>query len=397
MTETIAYFCCVVAFAGFGYKLIQARHTQPRRRMWFLSAFGMCIAGGIMLLTPAMENAVGVEEPIGSLLNLAADLLKIGAMAFAVAFAHSLKLGEGKRIGWHALLSWAVVAAEIALFFLSGSYRVGEHTAAGPGGLGWFVAYNVLFLVYGGISLLTFSIVFARFARHADPGPLRTGLWLLVGGGVSALGWTFWDVDDIYILATTGAVDAGEDTLSAILAALSVGLAGAGATLSVWGPALATPFRLLGTYRTYRRIEPLWAALREAVPGIALDPGPGMPGGVEFALYRRVIEIRDGHLALRPYFDPDLPPVAEAEARKAKIPEARVAATVEAATLAAALVASEAGRRYAPDAVPATYLDEPDIATEAAWLVEVTREFRLQSREFRARSREFRRTARRSR
>ncbi|MEV7556003.1 MAB_1171c family putative transporter [Amycolatopsis sp. NPDC089917] len=376
MTETIAYFCCVVACAGFGYKLIQARNTQPVRRMWFLSGFGMCIAGGIMLLTPAMENAVGVEEPIGSLLNLAADVLKIGAMAFAVAFAHSLKLGEGKRISRHAMLSWIVVAAEIALFFLSDSYRVGVHTAAGPGRLGWFVAYNVLFLVYGLISLLTFSIVFARFARHADPGPLRTGLWLLVGGGISALAWTFWDVDDIYVLATTGTVDAGEDTLSAVLAALSVGLAGAGATLSVWGPALATPFRLIGLYRTYRRIEPLWTALREAVPGIALDPGPGMPGGVEFALYRRVIEIRDGHLALRPYFDPEVPAIAEAAARDARIPEARVPATIEAAALAAAIVASEAGRRYAPDDVPATYLGEPDIAAEAAWLVEVTRAWR---------------------
>ncbi len=274
------------------------------------------------------------------------------------------------------MLSWTTVVAETALFFLSDSYRVGEHTAAGPGRLGWFVAYNVLFLVYGLISLLAFSIVFARFARHAEPGPLRTGLWLLVGGGVAALGWTFWDVDDIYILATTGEVNAGEDTVSAILAALSVGLAGAGATLSVWGPALATPFRLLGTYRTYRRIEPLWTAMREAVPGIALDPGPGMPGGVEFALYRRVIEIRDGHLALRPYFDPDIPPAAEAEARMAKIPEARVAATIEAAALAAALVASEAGHRFVTEDDPAAYLDEPDIAAEADWLVQVSRAWR---------------------
>jgi hypothetical protein len=174
VTETIAYFCCVVAFAGFGYKLIQARHTQPLRRMWYLSGFGMCIALGILLLTPAMENAVGIEEPIGSLLNLAADLLKLGAMAFAVAFAHSLKLGEGKPIGWHAVLSWTVVVAETALFFLSDSYRVGEHTAAGPGRLGWFVAYNVLFLVYVGLLIRMRNIAAEKEMKlRFLPGPAQ--------------------------------------------------------------------------------------------------------------------------------------------------------------------------------------------------------------------------------
>ncbi|MFD9962265.1 MAB_1171c family putative transporter [Amycolatopsis sp. NPDC058986] len=376
MIETLAYYCCVLGFAGFSFKLVEARRTQPARRMWCLSGFGICIAAGILVLTPAMESVVAGREPFASLVNLASDLFKIGAMAFAVAFARSMRLGVHARPGWHVLLTCVVIAGEVVLFFLARTHRAGEDTVAGPGRLWYLVAYLMLFIVYGVVSLSTFIVVFGRFARLAEPGPLRTGLWLIVGGAVSALAWTFWGIDDIGRLIATGKVNASEDVYSAILAAGCVGFAVAGATLSVWGPSLSAPLRWLRAYHAYRRIEPLWAALRDAVPGIALDSGRGLPGGVEFALYRRVIEIRDGHLALRPYFDPGIPALAEARARREGLPERLIAATVEAAALAAALLANEADRRYQTEDTPARQSPEADVAAEAAWLVQVTHAWR---------------------
>ncbi|GAA4530349.1 MAB_1171c family putative transporter [Amycolatopsis samaneae] len=378
MIETLSYYCCVLAFAGFGFKLLESRHTQPARRLWCLSGFGICIAAGILVLTPAAEAIVGGREPFASLVNLAADLFKIGAMAFAVAFARSLRLGAHARPGWHVALTAVVALTEVVLFFLARTHRVGEDTAVGEDALWYLVAYLLVFVVYGVVSLTTFIVVFGRFAWLAEPGALRAGLWLIVGGAVSALAWTFWGIDDVGRLVASGRVNASEDVYSAVLAAGCVGLAVAGATLSVWGPALRAPVRWLRAYHAYRRIEPLWAALRAAVPGIALAPAPGLAGGAEFALYRRVIEIRDGYLALRPHFEPGIPALAEARARRAGVPERLVAATAEAAALAAALLASEADRRYrGGDAgPPARQLPDAGIAAEAAWLVQVTRAWR---------------------
>ena len=181
---------------------------------------------------------------------------------------------------------------------------------------------KAVFLLYSLISLGLLIAVFARSAWHAEPGPLRTGLWLLVVGVGAAFAWTFWDIDDVRRLAQSARIGAREDLLSSVLAATTVCFVAAGATLSAWSPSVSSVIGRVRAYRAYRRIEPLWKALRAAVPGIALDPGRELAAGAEFALYRRVIEIRDGHLALRAHFDPDLPARAEAEARRAGVREA---------------------------------------------------------------------------
>jgi hypothetical protein len=70
----------------------------------------------------------------------------------------------------------------------------------------------------------------------------------------------------------------------------------------------------------YRLLFALWHALWAEFPGISLDPSPhrlpfAAPDGV---LYRRMIEIWDGLLLLRPYVDGvvDAPAVHQALARK---------------------------------------------------------------------------------
>ena len=69
------------------------------------------------------------------------------------------------------------------------------------------------------------------------------------------------------------------------------------------------------SYRALAVLHPLWWRLCEATPAIALTPQPAgrhderpWPRDVDYCLQRRVIEIRDGVLALRPYpglSDPD--------------------------------------------------------------------------------------------
>ncbi|MEU0532370.1 MAB_1171c family putative transporter [Amycolatopsis tolypomycina] len=377
MTETLAYYLCLAGFAGFGYKLIEARRSQPARTMWFLAGFGICIAAGIVVLTPAMSALAGPGPVAEWVLSLAGDELKLGAIGFAVAFTQSVWRGEGARLAPHALFTGATMVLLAVFFVLSGPRRVGDETVFSDAALPYALADKLVFLFYSLISLGLLFAVFVRSAWQAEPGPLRAGLWLLVVGVGAATAWTFWDVDDVVRLARTARIGAREDLPSSVLAAVTVGCVAAGATLSAWSPAVASLIGRVRAYRAYRRIEPLWTALRTAVPGIALDPGRELAGGAEFALYRRVIEIRDGHLALRAHFDPDLPPRAEAAARRAGVPEAHLAATVEAVTLAAAIEAGRTGRRFerAPER-EAEQDKDADVTAEAAWLVEVSRAWR---------------------
>ncbi|MGK3204872.1 MAB_1171c family putative transporter [Amycolatopsis sp. MEPSY49] len=375
MIETLAYHLCLVGFAGFGYKLVEARRSQPVRTMWFLAGFGICIAAGIVVLTPAMAALAGPGPVAEWVLSLAGDELKLGAIGFAVAFTQSVWRGEGARLIPHALFTGATMVLLAVCFVLSEPQRVGDDTVFSADGLPFALADKVVFLVYSLISLGLLIVVFARSAWHAEPGPLRTGLWLLLVGVVAAFAWTFWDVDDVRRLAQTARIGAREDLPSSVLAAATIGFVAAGATLSAWSPAVSSVLGRVRAYRAYRRIEPLWTALRDAVPGIALDPGRELAGGAEFALYRRVIEIRDGHLALRAHFDPELPARAETAARHAGVREADLAPTVEAVALAAAIEAGREGRRFeAARGEPGDLREaDADVEAEAAWLVRVSR------------------------
>ncbi|QEU89962.1 hypothetical protein CP970_02725 [Streptomyces kanamyceticus] len=100
-----------------------------------------------------------------------------------------------------------------------------------------------------------------------------------------------------------------------------------GWTVPAWGPSLGRAARWIGKYRAYRRLRPLWLALSRAVPDIVLDP-PVLGGlgdilplrDLDYRLYRRVIEIRDGQHALRPYLPKETRSCdAEAEARDLRI------------------------------------------------------------------------------
>jgi uncharacterized protein DUF6545 len=127
------------------------------------------------------------------------------------------------------------------------------------------------------------------------------------------------------------------------VAAVSTVIIGVGVTIPVLGPRWD---RMLA----YRRLEPLWQALREAAPDVVLEPpwstriDAWSPQNLDFRLYRRVIEIRDGVLAVRQYFDPDVAISARKLATMGRLPASQVETIVEAAQLQLAVQARAAGR-----------------------------------------------------
>jgi hypothetical protein len=131
-------------------------------------------------------------------------------------------------------------------------------------------------------------------------------------------------------------------------------------------------------YRHFQRLGPLWRALVRAEPAIVLDP-PVVPdvllvSRLRLRLYRRVIEIRDGLLALQPYRKLDIAAAARERATRAGLRGQRLEAAVEAAIVAAALRSRAAGAPPAAPEVPVT--GGGDLDSDTAFLSQVARVYR---------------------
>ncbi|MFE3179650.1 DUF6545 domain-containing protein [Streptomyces violascens] len=104
-----------------------------------------------------------------------------------------------------------------------------------------------------------------------------------------------------------------------------------------------------------------------------------MPGNITYRLYREVIEIQDGLLALRPYMDPAATETAREAAGRAGLTGSDLQAAVQAAMLDQALRAKGAAPGKRTGEAQATrdpYLSRSSHYTaEATWLLSVARAF----------------------
>ncbi|MFI9271121.1 MAB_1171c family putative transporter [Kitasatospora sp. NPDC052896] len=393
MADLAGYLAAAV-FLGFALHRFRAVRThQADRVQRYATAAALGLGVWLVMLTPATLAAVsrlGVGRELAMLLG---DGVRIGALGMLLLLASALRESDGRLLPRPALIEAVVVQLACGLLFAAAHpVLVGSCTVA-PGARRWPLAgYDVLFVGYSLRCVLAFGAVLTERIRRAAPGLLRAGLVLMLLADLVAVAWTLWGLDDVLDMLRAGRQDSGEDLPSTALGALCAALAVGGATVSVWGGAawagpLTAPVRWLRARRRYRALEPLWSALRRAVPEIELAEPDGGRGPelrrAEFALYRRIIEIRDAHLALRPCFHPAVPGwVAEltgggGASGAAAHGAVSYDALEEAALLAAALEARGSGRRRlggpagrgAPRPVPGT------VDAEADWLLTVTEAF----------------------
>ena len=367
MIEVAAYLGCLFALLVVCYKVRLARAVPGGRH---LAGFAVCICGALGL---DAWMTLEINGPMPAIAGLLSDELKVAALGFLVLFADTVhpEVIRGRK---YVLVTASTMVTGAVLFFVSGADQDSDVVTFTSSQVGFFVAYDVVLICYEVWGLLTFTELIARYARLAEPSLLRAGLRLIIGGALIAVVWAVWQFDDIRIALILHRNDTSEDEISAVLAAVCVLVSAAGATLTAWGPYLSRPCRWLAALWRYAQLRPLWAAMHAAMPAIALSSVARQQGGVEFALYRHVIEIRDAQLVLRAHLHPSVSEWAADAARRVGTPASRLAATIEAATIAAAVLAYDAGVSYRAGEV-APHRVDPSLTAETAWLARVSRAF----------------------
>ena len=148
-----------------------------------------------------------------------------------------------------------------------------------------------------------------------------------------------------------------------------------------WGPGAGIPtlYHRAAQHRALRSLYPLWRDLCHASPDIALlPPGSRLADTLAvrdlgFRLYRRIVEIRDGSLALRPYVDARIAEDARARCRAAGLSNEETDVVVEAANLAAALRAKAKGRPAGRTVILPVTCAGADVMSEVAVLERLAR------------------------
>jgi hypothetical protein len=387
MSDLSAYLAAAALFGYAAYRLGTDRRGVAQRTQRYAHGLLICLAVTLTLLAPSTPQLLGRLGVDGTAVILVGDAVRTAAMSMLMFMARSLD-----RRPVRGMPVVAAILAQVAMVALFAAARIvlgpdGSMSVHGSGV--WLLAtHDLVFAGYAEWSLITATLALHRESRSVGRAPIRIGIRLILAACAVGVGWAAWVADDVVNVLRSGIQDGSEDLVSNTLGALCVLLIVSGALVGKWPAAAETARTWLRSYVAYRRLAPLWEALRTELPQIVLEherrPLLGAwfsASAVEFALYRRVIEIHDGRLTLRPY-SPDRRSVADLvdQMSHGEAGESDREALAEALRIAVALQNRRAGRRVSTPMDPAEESDQPAAAsgrvdTEAAWLAPVSTAF----------------------
>lgn len=365
----------VVLFLGLAQKLyeLRAREADPLRRAMCACVAALWAATAAQLFAAAIDGHTGMGH-LADVISDACAMTAAHAGRLCLVYISHPAHEARPRTRLHHLAILLALAAVVVLYFVFPA-------RAEP--LPWHRTDAVYLYVYIGFVGITLASVFrliTRYARLAGRRSLRVGLRLIAAG--AACGLAFLAVQAAMLAGDELGAGLGQwnDRVAMPLELATESLVVIGAAVPAWGGPLGEAVRWVRDHRSCRRIHPLWLAVHQANPELTLAAPDGTGRwwrrrDAGFLLYRQVIEIRDGQLALRPYIDPGVAETVTALARRAGLPEEEIQVTVEAAAVAAAIAAKEQGRRRSGPSVPDAVAGGSDLSTEVAWLARVSRAF----------------------
>jgi hypothetical protein len=349
------------------YKLCRTPRAEHNAVLRHLTIGFVCLGLGLAAIAPPSQLAVSRLDLIPNLARFVGNFLEMIAAAFLGLAAYAVRTPNRLGVLRRRMLAVAVLVGIGMIAALASSHtgfavdfvsRYADNPAV--------VGYEAAFFGYVGGCLVMFIVLVCRY----DAPSLRGGLRVLVAAASVALGWAAWSgVRPRLVLET------GHSLVTLVPAGNALGLLSI--LLWLWGSVLIAwrlrQFRWLHAFLAYRRLSPLWAALHDTTA----RRGYTSIHKAEFALYRRLIEIRDGQLALHVHLPPTAADWAAHAVDEASITdEPTRTAVIEAAKIAAALAARAAGR---PPTTPEPPSGPPnaqaDLAAETSWLLAVSKAF----------------------
>lgn len=365
--------------------------TVAARRVWLALHFRRHRT--LAVVAAALATAMTVSwTPVREAINhagtaYAAGLVKhtLGIVAFtaAVEFLTVTTPGAGpRRTAALRTAAATATAAMVALFVTSPRPAAPTPDLLTAGAhLPGVVAYGMVFLTYLAATLAAALVLLVRYTSAPQTtAPVRIGLRVTALGTGVGLVYT-----GVRTTALLGRFAGAQHLWVPPRGLVMVGLLSAALVLIAAGmviPATPSALRWVWAYHSLRQLYPLWRDLHTASPEIALTrPRDALTdalptGAVPARLYRRVIEIRDGLLALRGYAPAEVYTAAATRARAAGLGDVEAQAAGWACWIGTARRAKLAGSQPAEAGQAPPVMGESDLRGEVRWLSHVARAYR---------------------
>lgn len=386
-SESWAFLClAALAWSAVGYKASALRH----RRDASVYALVAVIAFPATAFTVAAPVVYRTLDRSTGVANLATLVVYLCITAYSVTALIMLLLWhlpsvEARRRARRLLIAYSAVLATMSALFAAAHVPI-DHPGTFEAAYGVDPIVGTFMLVY--VTAFTTALGalvhrgfgFARRVARAGGHPwLAWGLRAVAAGSVVTVGYSA----GLAAYVINGWLGTRRPTLIQLgIACACIGavIVTAGFTAPTWGRHVSAVRHRLHLATAYLRLWPLWHLLYTAVPGIALDPPRSRWAelaalrDLDFRLYRRLIEIHDGQLALAPYIGaapPDTP-----HAQRVRVPAAAQRQAHQLRCAARTLANGDRPRRVPqspanvaqPDADTA---GSGDPANELAWLLHV--------------------------
>ncbi|WP_329151625.1 hypothetical protein OIU91_30460 [Streptomyces sp. NBC_01456] len=286
------------------------RERRDQALLALLAAFAFK-GTAFALATPNVAEAVDQQLGIPNLAALAIHLL--GGVAFSASVLVALTFwAHAPEQAWPKARCRLIVAIVIMLTMLSlwitaaaGSPVHSMHHLLQNVHQPVVSAYSLLYAGTVLVALVEIVRLCWRYAEVAGQPWLRRGLRIAAAGAL-VYSINFVNRASAVICVQCGLHPLEWEVLTVLGAGIGIPLIVGGLTMPSWGPRLSPLGTWWNNYRIYRSLAPLWIAMCQELPEIVLRSPTSTLSNLNYRLYRRVIEIRDSQIALRPYMNPEI-------------------------------------------------------------------------------------------